>query len=282
MMTRQSIAIVLAALLLPAATARGQQRPLVTQDPETIGSGRVLVEGGMDYGTDILFPVSGLKGNLLRAPLIGVMVGISSIAEVQLTGGLHNRLSITDRLPAPLASLVQVSGNTTTDVEDIVFATKIRLVAENASHPAIGLRFATRLPNASNESGLGTDTFDFYASALVGKTVQSMRFVGNVGAGILADPTDGNRQNDVLAYGFSLARAMTSQVELVGEINGRANTRPVALPGTESRATLRLGGRYTRGAARFDAAALFGLTERDPGIGFALGVTYIFNAFKVQ
>jgi hypothetical protein len=280
-MTRKPIAAALFALSLLASTARAQQRPLATQDPETIGAGRILVEGGMDYGRDVLFPVSGLKGNLLRAPVLGVMFGISSIAEVQVTGGLHNRLTITRRLPGPLSSRLQVPGDTTTDVDDIVFATKIRLVSEKESRPAIGLRFATRLPNASNESGLGTDTMDFYASALVGKTFQSVRFVGNVGVGILADPTQGDRQNDVLTYGVSLARAMTDEIEIVGEVNGRANTRSVALPGTESRATMRLGARYTRGPMRVDAAALLGMTERDPSIGFAIGVTYIFNAFKI-
>jgi len=276
------LSFVLVALLLSASVARAQQRPLVTQDPETIGAGRILVEGGLDYGRDILFPVSGLKGNLLRAPLIGVMFGISSIAEVEITGGLHNRLTITDRVPAPLSSMLEVSGDTTTDVEDIVFATKIRVLSESQSRPAIGLRFATRLPNASNESGLGTDTTDFLASALVGKTVRSLRVVGNIGVGILGDPTRGDRQNDVVTYGLSLARAMTSEVELVGEINGRASTRSDAPPGTESRSAMRFGARYTRGPARFDAAALVGMTERDPSIGFAAGVTYIFNAFKVQ
>jgi hypothetical protein len=276
------LSFVLAALLLSASVARAQQRPLVTQDPETIGAGRILIEGGLDYGRDILFPVSGLKGNLLRAPLIGVMFGISSIAEVEITGGLRNRLTITDRVPAPLSSMLEVSGDTTTDVEDIVFATKIRVLSESQSRPAIGLRFATRLPNASNESGLGTDTTDFLASALVGKTVRSLRVVGNIGVGILGDPTRGDRQNDVVTYGLSLARAMTSEVELVGEINGRASTRSDAPPGTESRSAMRFGARYTRGPARFDAAALVGMTERDPSIGFAAGVTYIFNAFKVQ
>ena len=277
-----TMSFVLAALLLPASAAWAQQRPLVTQDPETIGAGRILVEGGLDYGRDILFPVSGLKGNLLRAPLIGVMFGISSIAEVEITGGLHNRLTITDRVAAPLSSMLEVPGDTTTDVEDIVFATKIRVLSESESRPAIGLRFATRLPNASNESGLGTDTTDFLASALVGKTVRSLRVVGNIGVGILGDPTRGDRQNDVVTYGLSLARAMTNEVELVGEINGRASTRSEAPPGTESRSAMRFGARYTRGPARFDAAALVGMTERDPSIGFAVGVTYIFNAFKVQ
>ena len=76
-----------------------QQRPLVTEDPETIGAGRVLLEAGLDYGRGVEYPVSGLTGQLLRVPLIGVSVGISSIAELQFDGGLYNRLAITERNP---------------------------------------------------------------------------------------------------------------------------------------------------------------------------------------
>src|SRR5688572_26643336 len=82
--------------LVMAAPAGAQQRPLVTEDPEVIGAGLVLLEGGFDYSYDILFPASGLQGNLLRAPTLGVSLGISSIAELQIDGGLYNRLSITN------------------------------------------------------------------------------------------------------------------------------------------------------------------------------------------
>ena len=51
--------------------------------------------------------------------------------------------------------------------------------------------------------------------------------------------------------------------------------------GTETRGTLRFGGRYTRGPARLDAGIYFGLTSADPTVGFTAGVTYVFNAFKV-
>ena len=98
-------------------------------------------------------------------------------------------------------------------------------MAEAAGRPALGIRFATKLPNASNESGLGLDTTDFYVSLLGAKTVQSIRVVGNLGVGILADPTNGHRQNDVLTYGLSFARAMTQAAEIVGELNGRLSTR---------------------------------------------------------
>jgi hypothetical protein len=187
------------ALVAFARPVAAQQRPLATEDAETIGAGRILIEGGIDFAHDQHYPVSGLDGNLWRIPTFGVSVGISSVAELQIDGGLYHRLNVSNRNPAaPLASLVTATGTTTADAEDITIATKIRLLAETMGRPALGLRFATRLPNTSNESGLGLDTMDFYMSVLGAKTVQSVRVVGNLGFGILPDPTVGNRQNDVL------------------------------------------------------------------------------------
>jgi hypothetical protein len=274
--------LVAAALLLLPSAAFAQQRPLVTEDPETIGEGRVLVEAGFDYARGVAYPVSGLEGHLLRLPLVGASVGISSIAEIQLDAGFHNRLTVTDRRDAPLSGMVAASGSTTSSVEDLVIGTKVRLVPEGVARPSFGLRFATKLPNASNESGLGLDTTDFFASLLLAKTVRSVRVVGNAGIGILADPTRGDRQNDVLTYGLSFARAVTQAGEVVGEINGRADTRNgEPPPGTDSRATVRFGGRYTIGSWRGDAAVLFGVTSRDPSVGVAAGFTYVFNAFQL-
>ncbi len=269
-------------ITLSATAVFAQQRPLVTEDPETVGAGRVLVEGGLDYATDMVYPASGLEGTLRRFPLIGFSVGVSSIAEIQIDGGLYNRLSITDRRPAPLASVVTALGTTTSDVEDIVIGTKVRIVPEGVRRPAFGFRFATKLPNAGNESGLGLDTTDFVASVLVGKTTRSVRVVGNIGLAILGDPTVGDRQNDELAYGLSLARALTNEVELVGEINGRINSRSgQPPPGTESRGVFRFGGRYTVGSWRADAAVMLGMTNIDAGVGAAAGFTYVFDAFRV-
>ena len=267
--------------LLPVM-ASAQQRPLLTEDPETIGAGRVLIEGGFDYGHGVSYPASGLEGNLLRVPLIGISVGGSSNAEVQIDGGLFNRLSITQRNPAPLSAMLTATGDSTSDVEDALIGMKIRVAAETARRPAFGVRFTTKLPNASNESGLGLDTTDFFASLIGAKTVQSIRVVVNAGVGILGDPTRGDRQNDVLTYGFSLARAVTQPAEVVAEINGQVDTREGAPPpGTGSRGQIRVGGRYTIGSWRADAAVLVGVTSRDPSIGFGAGFTYVFNAFKI-
>jgi hypothetical protein len=256
-----------------------QQRPLSTQDPETIGDGRILLEGGFEYRWDETFAASGLEGDRLRVPLLGISVGLGSRAELQIDGGF-GRLAIEERFPAPLGGLVTADDDSTSSFEDIEVATKVRLLTETPSRPAFAVRFATRLPNASNESGLGLDTTDFLATVLVGKTVASIRVVGNAGLGILGDPTSATDQNDVLLYGLSFARALTDRAEVVGEINGHLHTREGDAPaGTESRGLLKVGARYTMGAGRIDGAILLGLTSREPQFGIGAGYTHVFDAF---
>jgi hypothetical protein len=265
-----------------ASAAQAQQRPLVTEDPETVGAGLILIEAGIDTFREVFYPLSGLEGNLLRLPSVGISFGISSIAELQIDGGPYQRLTITDRFGGPLAHLMTVSGDTTSDVQDIIVATKIRFVSEGPGRPAIGVRLATRLPTAGNESGIGRDTMDFYVTGLFGKTVESIRIVANVGVGIMTDPLLGARQNDVLLYGFSLARAVAEGVEVVGEINGRMNMREQDVPpGTETRGAMRVGGRFTRGTVRLDGGIIIGMTARDPSFGLTAGLTWVFRGFTV-
>ena len=281
-MTRRLAFVSMLAVLM-AAPAAAQQRPLVTEDPETIGAGNILFEGGFDLQREIFFPVSGLQGDLLRLPVLGFSFGLSSIAELQVDGGLYNRLNVNERVIAPLSSMLDYTGDVTSDIEDIVIATKIRVLSESAGRPALGVRFATKLPNASNENGIGVDTTDFYASLLIGKTVRSARMVGNAGLGILGDPTRGDQQADVLAYGFSVARAVRQGLEVVGEVNGRyqPNDDLEAPPGSDTRAAMRFGARFTSGTVRIDGGVIVGMTSRDPSFGLTAGVTWVFRGFTV-
>jgi hypothetical protein len=264
-----------------AEAASAQQRPLVTEDPLTVGTGQILIETGVDWARDITFPVSGLRGDLVSWPTIGVSVGVGPIAEIQIDGSFHRRLRVTRRSDAPLSSIVILDGDEASAVDDFVVATKLRLLNEAPGRPAIGLRFATKLPNASNESGLGHDTTDFFATFLVAKTVQSIRIVGNVGLAIVGDPTVAARQEDLLTFGMSLARAIGSGVELVTEYNGRMNLASgPTVPGAENRGVARAGLRFTRGPVRVDAAALVGATSTDLDVGATTGLTGVFYAFR--
>ena len=278
--------IVLSALLIGLfATSRAdaQQRPLVTEDPETVGSGLVLIEAGIDLQRDMLLPVSGLTGNLLRLPSFGFSFGASSIVEIQVDGGLYNRFGVTDFDPfAPLASKLDFEGDETTSMEDLVIGTKVRLMSEAPGRPALGVRFATKLPIASVESGLGLGTTDFHASLLLGKTVQSIRIVGNGGFTMLTDPTIGHEHNSVMTYGLSLARAVAQGVEIVGEVNGRLDvSEGEPPPGTDNRGAIRAGLRFTKSTVRIDGGVIIGLTARDPSFGFTGGFTWVFRGFTI-
>ena len=279
---RGRVGLCLLTTLIAADPAVAQQRPLVTEDPEPIGSGLILIEGGLDYFREQPYPVSGLRGHLVRVPTLGFSMGVSAIAEIQVDTISYQRLRVLERVDAPLSHLLRLSGDTTSDMDDIVVGAKVRMLSETARRPAIGLRFATRLPNAGNESGLGLDTMDFLNTVLIGKTIQSVRVVGNFGYGILSDPVDGNRQNDVILYGLSVARAVTRGFEVVGEVNGRANTRSgEPPPGTDSSGYLRIGARFTSGAVRFDGALVSGITPDDATVGFTAGFTWVFEGMGV-
>lgn len=272
------------ACALTASMAAAQSRPLVTEDPEVVGPGQILLEAGVDRQQGVTYPASGLQGNLWRLGTFGFSFGVSSIAEIQLSGAVRDRLTINNRLLAPLGSMLTVplTATSTSDFEDGVVGAKIRVLSETAGRPALALKFSTRLPNAQNETGLGLDTTDFMFRFLAGKTVQSIRVVGNFGFGILGDPTRGDRQNDVVLYGLSLARAVREGVEVVAEVNGRANTRSNTPPvGTESHSVMRVGTRFTRGPVRLDGALLIGITERDPSWGLTAGFTWVFKAFTI-
>jgi hypothetical protein len=86
------------ALVLTAAYVRpamAQQRPLLTEDPEPIGAGRVSSKAA---STTPAIDLSRLRpgGNLLRCRR-SASVSISSIAELQIDGGFYDRLTITNR-----------------------------------------------------------------------------------------------------------------------------------------------------------------------------------------
>ena len=268
-------------LLFASPSAWAQQRPLVTEDPEVIGAGRILFEAGVDYERDAFFPLSGLRGNLFTVPPFGISVGVSSIAEIQFDAGLYQKLYITEHTPAPLTPILVLHVEQAVSPDDLNIGAKIKFLNEGARRPGMAFRFSTRLPNASNESGLGKDTQDFQSTIVVGKTVQSLRTVANIGFAILGNPIEQASQDDLLVFGLSLARAISPKAEVVGEYTGRVNFADIITPGAESRGVLKFGARYTQAGVRLDGAIMLGVTPRDPEFGFTAGMTWVFNAFKV-
>jgi hypothetical protein len=278
-MTKPILKIVLFAVLMMAPVGVfAQQRPLVTEDAETIGTNRVLLEGGVEFDSGQTNSANGVKGDIAHIATFGMSIGVSPSTEVQIDGGLLQRLTVTERLASsPLfATTPLVVGDKTSGLEDFVLATKIRFVSETESRPALGLRFGTKLPFADPDKGIGLGTTDFFVTGLVAKTVQSVRTVGNVGFIVLGNPEDGQDPATALSYGVSVARAVTNAFEVVGELNGRLTPFGKIVPaGLERRAALRFAGRYTYAMLRLDGGLLVGLTDRDPDFGISAGATYV-------
>ncbi len=221
----------------------------------------------------------GCDGDRVAMP-VGVSIGLGSIGELQLDAG-YTWFGIDSRDEAPLSSRVPPDVSRTSDLIDMVVATKVRVLSEGTRRPAVGIRFATRLPNASNESGLGLDTLDFSVGVLAGKTVGSVRVVANAGVAILSNPLVGTIQDDGFVGGVSIARAVTRGLEVVGEVAGQkvlfADAAPV---GAEPLGEVRAAVRYTRGRARIDGGILIGFTRRSPDFGVMAGVTIVGQGFK--
>ncbi len=197
---------------------------------------------------------------------IGMSVGLGAVTELQVDSG-YQWLAIERRDFAPLDFRVH-PGDHTSDVIDVTLAMKVRVLARARAAPAFGLRFATELPNASNESGLGLDTLNFVGTVLAAKTMRGVRLVGNAGVALLSDVLQGSLQHDAFVGSVSVAYALRPTVDLVGELAGRqvlfADRPPI---GAEPRGQVRGAVRFTRGPWRADAGLVIGTTRQDPDLG---------------
>ncbi len=258
-----------------ASSAWGQEeRPLRTDNAELVGLGNVQTSFGVEFLHKARYSLSGLEGDLMRFGVTEVRIGVGEYAEFQISGVFRDFLSVTQRTTPVIPPTF--AGDTTSDFGDLILGGKLKLAPERGRVPAISFKFAVQLPNASNESGLGTDETEFYSSVLVSKHFRRLHLLGNVGLGILGSPVVPNSQADMLTYGFAVAASVHPKVELIGQIHGRRGPPRV---GNENLSQVQLGARFRAAGMRWDVAGLAGLEHFSPGSGLIVGVTYEFQAF---
>jgi len=262
-------------------TASAQQRPLLTEDVDTTPEGAIEIAAGVDFLQNAKFPLSGLRGDLTRIGDVRVKVGFSSNVEFQVEGVLQNFLAVNSAVnPSPIP--LNLDGISSNDVGDFIVSTKIKLRNETRNLPAIGFKFGFQMPNSDQARGIGTNQINVFGKFLVqkkfgkraGKTPRVNVF-GNLGLGIMTAPLERFTQNDVLLYGLAGIYSLNDRINIVGEVNGRADTRGGDAPlGTESIGQFRVGTQIKASGLRFDTAAIFGFTRNSPRTGVTFGVTY--------
>ena len=268
-------------ILTASLSAFAQQRPLITDDIDITPLGAIEISAGVDFLQNVKFPLSGLKGDLTRVGDIRIRQGFASNVELQIEGTLQNFLAINSRtIPSPIP--LNVTGNSTSDFDDISISAKIKLLNERKNLPAVGLKFGFQLPNTDQAQGIGTNQINIFSKIIVQKKFgkkagESPRanIYGNIGLGIMNAPLANFTQNDVLLYGLAGIFRFNKRINIVSEVNGRISTRAGDAPlGTESVGQFRVGTQIKASGLRFDTAAIFGLTRFSPRTGVTFGVTY--------
>jgi hypothetical protein len=257
-----------------------QQRPLLTDDVDIVPAGTVNISAGVDFLQKAKFPLSGIEGDQTRVGDIRIRQGFAPNVEIQIEGTIQNFVAINSQTPSAIP--LSVTGNSTNDFDDFIVSAKIKLLSETKNRPAIGMKFGYQMPNTDQAKGIGTNQINIFSKILVQKKFGKRQgklplanIYGNIGLGIMTAPIERFTQNDVLLYGLAGIFRLTNHINLVSEVNGRANTRSGAAPlGTESVSQFRVGAQIKASGVQFDTAAIFGLTKNSPRTGITFGVTY--------
>ena len=273
-------ALVLMLMFSLSASEFAQQRPLLTDDVDIAPSGTLNISAGVDFIQNAKFPLSGLKGDLTRVGDIRIRQGFASNVEIQIEGTLQSFLAINSQSTSLIP--LTISNGSTRDFDDFIISAKLKLRNESRNLPALGMKFGYQMPNTDQAKGIGTNQINVFSKILMQKKFgkrsgkdANANIYGNIGLAIMTSPLERFSQNDVLIYGIAGIFRVNDRINLVSEVNGRANMRNGAIPvGTESLSQFRVGTQVKASGLRFDTAAIFGLTKLSPRSGFTFGVTY--------
>lgn len=197
-----------------------QQYPVSTETPSITPAGTAHTEIGMGEYFDQSFPLSGLDGNLTKLGMLRFGFSYDGNVELQFDGTLLDILRVKSR-NAAFNSGIATTNSVTADIGDFTLWTKFLLISEYRFFSSVSIRFGVQLPNASNESGLGIDEFDFYSSLLFEKHYGGIRWVVNAGLGILGDPATLSEQHDTFIFAFGSYVPVGDRSTLVFETAGR-------------------------------------------------------------
>jgi hypothetical protein len=251
-------------LVLAAAPAFPQTRPLQTEEATTALGGRILLETGGDGMAHEPSYLTGVERTRWDGPLLRLVFSPADNVELDL------------EWVAVVAASGEAGSDTQLDAGDVTLRAKWRLFGGATGRPAIAVRFGVSLPNTSfsdmsgQPTGLGPDTTRGFAQALYTQPLGRARLHANAGILIFDEVLRPHEQSDFLLYGLALAVPFGS-FEAVAEVAGRAGEGE---PGADERSEVRAGLRIGRGRVRFDLAARRGLTQTDGTWGGTVGLAW--------
>ncbi len=253
-----------------------QQYPVSTETPSIIPAGTAHAEVGAGEYFDQSFPLSGLDGNLTKLGILHFGFSYDGNVELQFDGTLLDILHVKGR-DAAFNSAIATTNSVTADIGDFTLWTKFRLISEYRFFSSVSIRFGVQLPNASNESGLGIDEFDFYSSFLFEKHYAGIRWVVNTGLGILGDPATLSEQHDTFIFAFGSYIPVGERSTLVFETAGRTGHKGI---GVYRLANAKVGAQASFAGLSWKFLGVRSFAPSDNSNGAELVVGYDFAIFE--
>jgi hypothetical protein len=256
-------------MVLAAATASPQTRPLETEEATTAPAGTVFLEAGVAGMGEEPNYETGARRSRWDVPVLRLV--LSPAANVELDVEWTSRVVAVD----------DPDFGTVSDWSDVALRTKWRFAAERGARPAFAARVAVMLPQTSFEYGLGPDTLRASLQLLVTRTWDGTALHLNAGIAVQDKPTELHAQADFLAYGVALAQRLGGPWELVAEVAGLGVGR-AGEPGADRRGEARLGIRRGQQRLRFDLALRRGFEAADGTWGLTAGLAWRLRRPAVQ
>jgi hypothetical protein len=192
--------LVLAGLLTAGVTAQAAElNPLTTDRAETVGGGNLRF--------DITFSAAELPDSslLLSTPGFNAAWGISDDTDLILKyGGYMTRRWSDD--------------STDSGSGDLTIGLKVS--PWKGPWGRLGFSIATKLPNAEDFNGLGTDEQDLFITGLYTATVKNLKINLNAGLAVIGDGQHYRHYDYLFAYGVGVEYLITDHWSIVADVAG--------------------------------------------------------------
>lgn len=186
---------------------RAQRPTLFTETPRTVGEGKIIAGGGIEYLKKNRAIPSKAPLKMWRLPVIRSYIGVGNIVDILVDWR--------GRLFAE-----QGTGRRVSDWGDVSLGTKVQFLRERKAHPSLGAMFQVKLPNTSHDELLGSNATDFFLSFLASKQWSEIELRANLGVGILDDPEQPHSQLDIYTIGIACIFPIGQQEHLFLECAG--------------------------------------------------------------
>lgn len=259
------------ALLLAAAPASSQTRPLQTEPATTAAAGTLVLETGGELIAAEPSYVTGVERALWAAPLLRLVHSPADQVELDLEW-------------VALVGAIGEEGRgdvAAADFGDVTLRAKWRLIQGRGGRPTLGARFAVTLPQTSYEDerfrplGLGPNTLRARVEALASSAFGRLRLHLNAGLFVHDEVGRPHDQRDFLSYGLAAEWTPSRGLTALAEWAGRAGD---GMPGAEARSEARFGIRLGEGRLRADIALRRGLAAADGTWGASAGLAWTVRA----